>query len=286
MYVLCTSCNVVSLPTTSVNLNTRKPKKTSMQKHLSCLSSSIQSVDVLLLVHVPIIDTVVQSCIETALISTFGLLRARSSYRQVTICQCSLCYLLHFACICCLLAPCLLCFCSGHGPLIVRIAKLFRRVKGFNQLLHPSRCSQPLREPSVSVFSISDVGSFQLVECGVHGQQNTNPAILRCCCSTDAEIGYVPTSAHFFAVGTRLIVRSPSWTHSCPQKYLVSMCFVRGPAPKRSVKEFAVELSLCISTFIKIPISMYMDLKDSHTWSLQLRNIRLLLRSKLSSSAV
>ena len=41
------------------------------------------------------------------------------------------------------------------------------------------------------------------------------------------------------------------------------MCFVRGPAPNRSAKEFAVELSLCISTLIGVPRSMYMDLKDS-----------------------
>ena len=37
----------------------------------------------------------------------------------------------------------------------------------------------------------------------------------------------VPTSAQFFAVSTFLILRSPSWTRSCIQKYCVSMCFVR-----------------------------------------------------------
>ena len=41
------------------------------------------------------------------------------------------------------------------------------------------------------------------------------------------------------------------------------MCFVRGPASNRSAKEFAVELSLCISTFIGVSRSMYTDLKDS-----------------------
>ena len=34
------------------------------------------------------------------------------------------------------------------------------------------------------------------------------------------------------------------------QKYLVSVCFVLGPATNRSVKEFAEELSLWTSTFI------------------------------------
>ena len=49
------------------------------------------------------------------------------------------------------------------------------------------------------------------------------------------------------------------------QKYRVSMFFVRSPAPNRSVKEFAVELSLCISIFIGIPRSWYIDLKISPT---------------------
>ena len=35
---------------------------------------------------------------------------------------------------------------------------------------------------------------------------------MQCCCSTEAETGFVPTSAQFFAVGTFLILRSPSWT--------------------------------------------------------------------------
>ena len=38
------------------------------------------------------------------------------------------------------------------------------------------------------------------------------------------------------------------------------------PAPNRSVKEIAVELSLSISTFIGIPRSWYVDLRDSPTW--------------------
>ena len=40
----------------------------------------------------------------------------------------------------------------------------------------------------------------------------------QCCCSTEAETGFVPTSAQFFAVGTFLILMSPSWTRSCIQK--------------------------------------------------------------------
>ena len=40
-----------------------------------------------------------------------------------------------------------------------------------------------------------------------------------------------------------MILRAPVWDSSI-KKYRVSMCFVRCPAPNRSVKEFAVELSL------------------------------------------
>ena len=50
------------------------------------------------------------------------------------------------------------------------------------------------------------------------------------------------------------------------QKYRVSVCFVRCPAPNRSPKEFAVELSLCVSIFIGIPKSWYIDLRDHPTW--------------------
>ena len=80
-----------------------------------------------------------------------------------------------------------------------------------------------------------------------------------------AETGFVPTSAKFFAESTFLTLRSPSWTRSCIEWYRVSMCFARYPAPNRSVKESSVELSLCISIFIGIPRSWYIDLRDSPT---------------------
>ena len=101
-----------------------------------------------------------------------------------------------------------------------------------------------------------------LVECGIHGQQNTNPSNLQCCSSTEAETGFVPTPAQFFAASTFLILRSLSWTRSCIQKqYLVSRCSVRCPAPNRSVNEFAVELSF----FIGIPRSWDIDLRECPT---------------------
>ena len=118
--------------------------------------------------------------------------------------------------------------------------------------------------------------------------RKTNPENLQCCCSTDAETGFVPASAQFFAVSTLLTVRSSSCPRSCTEIFRVSMCFVRGPAPNRSVTEFATKLSHYISNFIGIPKSMYTDLKDSPTWLsfTTAWNSLLLLSSKLSSSAV
>ena len=49
-----------------------------------------------------------------------------------------------------------------------------------------------------------------VVECGILGQWNTNPANLQCSCSTEPETGFVPTSAQFFVVGTFLILMSPT----------------------------------------------------------------------------
>ena len=77
------------------------------------------------------------------------------------------------SCLQSLLAFALLCFCSHHGPFIVRIANLFHSVKGF-----------------IQVCTHLDVHSH--------------------CRERHAETGFVPTSAQLFAVGTVLILRSPS----------------------------------------------------------------------------
>ena len=162
---------------------------------------------------------------------------------------------------------------------IVRSAQTCPPFTGFTQLAHPSRCSRStlttvcfcvldLPTPVSVFFTRSIIGFVSLhlvVECGIHGQLNTKPANLQCCCSTEAETSFVPTSAQFFVVSTFLILRSPSWTRSGVQNYRVSMCFVRCPAPNRSGKEFAVELPLCIPIFIGIPRSWYTNLMDSPT---------------------
>ena len=128
-------------------------------------------------------------------------------------------------------APCP-CFASCnccHDPFIVSSAQTCPPFTGFTQLAHPSPCSRSTlttvcfsarSSAPVLVFSSALQPRHQIpswarhlhlaVECGIHGQQNTNPANLQCCCSTEAETGFVPTSAQFFAVGTFLILRSPS----------------------------------------------------------------------------
>ena len=124
---------------------------------------------------------------------------------------------------------------SRHGQFIVPSAQHFHHSNGFTQFsTRPSRCSQPI--PTIIchvLFCTSGAG----------------PANLQCFCGTEAQSGFVPTSAPFSAVGTFLILRSASCNCSCTQKYRVSICFVLGPALNRSVTEFAKELSLWISTF-------------------------------------
>ena len=134
-----------------------------------------------------------------------------------------------------------------HDLFIVRSAQTCSPFTGFTQLAHRSRCSRS----TLTTFCFC-----AHVSCS-----------RQCCCRTEAETGFAPISAHFFAVSTFLILRSPSWTRPCIQKYRVSMCFVRCLAPNRSVKEFAVELSLCISIFIGTPRSWCVDLWESNLTS-------------------
>ena len=150
-----------------------------------------------------------------------------------------------------------------HGPFMVGIAQYIRNVK------------VSLSFASFSMFMTAvDIVCFCFCTCFLRLHLHPRCRLIsgcevwgpRRCCSTDAETGFVPTPGQFFAVGTRLNVRSPSCTRSCTQKYLVSMCFVRGPAPKRSVKELATELSLLYLDIHWNSRSMRMDLKNSPTW--------------------
>ena len=61
--------------------------------------------------------------------------------------------------------------------------------------------SQPITRSITSFVNIHLV-----VECGIHGEQNTNPANLQCCCCIEAEPGFVPTSVQIVAVNTLLIL--------------------------------------------------------------------------------
>ena len=112
------------------------------------------------------------------------------------------------------------------SPFIVRRAQLLRRAKGFT--LFSTRLSPITTIVCFLLFYTSSDGSIQQVshhlveECGIHGQQKTNPAHLQCCCSTEQETGFYHKSARFVAAKTFLILRSPSCSRFLPQRSCVS----------------------------------------------------------------
>ena len=177
---------------------------------------------------------------------------------------------------CTLLASLLLCsvslFFSRHGPSIVRSAQLVHRSNGYTQF-----CTRlDIRTNYDSGLFLSDLHSRRWLDstdvpssCSgvVVACMVSRRPILHICHAVVVLKQRLVSFQHvqFFLVGTCLILRSPSCTRSCTQKYRVSTCFVLGPAPNRSVKEFAVELTLRISTFIRTPRSMCTDLKNSPT---------------------
>ena len=67
-----------------------------------------------------------------------------------------------------------------------------------------------------------------VVECGIHGQSNFNPANLQCCCGTEAQTGFVPTSVHGFRCRHLLDIEISILNGVLAPKYRVSVCFVRG----------------------------------------------------------
>ena len=118
------------------------------------------------------------------------------SFRQVGVNQFTKIRAAHCRCF----APCpcfasCSCFCC-HDPFIVRSAQTRPPSTGFTQLAHPSRCSRstltivwfcslifsPGLHFSGSGASSPDPSSARhlVVECGNHGQKNTNPANLQC----------------------------------------------------------------------------------------------------------
>ena len=176
----------------------------------------LQIFDELVLVHVLHVDLAIQSSVQHN-VHIHHCFAAGSIKLQSINAQSVLNLSLVASCLHSLLAlHCLLCFCSHHGLLIVRIARLLHHVRVPLSLCILFDVHDRCRKWSVSVpvsfifIFISDVASIQVVECGVHGQQDTNPAHLQCCCSTGAQTGFVPTSAQILAVGTLLIVRSLS----------------------------------------------------------------------------
>ena len=136
----------------------------------------LQIFDELVLVHVLHVDLAIQSSVQHNVhiqhCFAAGSVKSSPSYDQSVLNLSLVASCLHSL----LALHCLLCFCSHHGPLIVRIARLLHHVK-----VPLSSCilfdvHDRCRKWSVSVpvsfifIFISDVASIQVVECGVHGQ--------------------------------------------------------------------------------------------------------------------
>ena len=104
---------------------------------------------------------------------------------KMRLSQCSQCYSLHIAC---LFFSLILHFVSCLVHFIVPSATLVCRCQRFRTVLH---LSQPTPSFPTAV-SILSAGSFEsphlshhlVLECGIHGQQNTKPAHVQFSCST------------------------------------------------------------------------------------------------------
>ena len=136
-----------------------------------------------------------------------------------------------------LVAPCP-CSCFArccHDPFTVRSTQPCPPFLGFTQLVHPSRYSRSTlttvcfclcfcfcSRVSESAASAPDPSSARqhhlVVKCEIPWSVEYQSCNLQCCCSTDAEIGFVPTIAPFFSF---LILKSSSRTFSCPKVSLI-----------------------------------------------------------------
>ena len=147
---------------------------------------------------------------------------------------------------------------SRHGPFIVPGGQLFHRSNGFTQFCTRLDGPQPIStNVCFCLFCTSGASSVQqmfhhlVVECGIPTVSKI--PILQICNAVVVLKQSLASFQHlhkFVAVRNFFILRSPSCARSCTPKKRVSMCFVLGLGPNRSVKEFALELSLRISTFI------------------------------------
>ena len=125
------------------------------------------------------------------------------------------------SCHCFTPCPCFASCDCCHDPFIVRSAQTRPTFTGFTQLCTSvSMFNDQRSQLPVSVFTLGLQPRHQIHHrlvtfilywsVGSMVSRNTNPANLQCCCSAEAETGFVPTSAQFFAVSTFLLLSAPS----------------------------------------------------------------------------
>ena len=105
---------------------------------------------------------------------------------------------------------------SRHGPYIVRRAQLFHRRNGFIQLVHPSRCSQPiLTEASLCLCTATTlqfcrIGFLLSMDPTLHYKRTRDRISVESSRRQKYRTDFIPTSAQFFAASAFLILRPPS----------------------------------------------------------------------------
>ena len=178
------------------------------------------------------------------------------------------------------------CFCFAscdccHDPFIVRSAQNLSTVRWFHtactsvsmfttnadNCLFLCSCLRACVESAAPSPDPSQARHLDLVvQRGIHGQYKTNPANLQCCCSIEAEIGFVPTSAQFFAVGDFLDTEVSILNSFLYPKVQcvkgVSFAVVLSIDPS---KNSTSNCHFVFSIFIGIPRSWYIDLRCSPT---------------------
>ena len=69
----------------------------------------------------------------------------------------------------------------------------------------------------------------------------------------------------FFDVGIFITLGSPSCRLRCDQKYRVPLGYARGHGPRQTVDDLVIQMSLCTSTHVWIPKSMFLAAKREKT---------------------
>ena len=151
---------------------------------------------------------------------------------------------------------------SRHDPYIGPSAQRFQRSKSFTQFRTRLNQHHPFQHLRVSFCfalsgSIHQISHHFAKECWIHSQQRTKLVNLQCCCSTEAETGFTPTSAHIFAERSFLTQISVLYWFLHPK--IVCQC-VHG-----STTEDVSNPNLRIQLFPRLSLCFF-DLRSESMW--------------------